>query len=127
LAFLNKAIFAKGHNDNPEELRGVLREMTNYALTHFKTEETYMKASIAIGVKCDNCHAGKKQYTKKFEMAEEMFKLSEMMDVECDFCHNGKNILTPEGKTARTAMLLQKWRREGNKKCLKCHVERTPI
>ena len=40
---LNKAIFAKEHNDNPEELREVLREMTNYALTHFRTEETYMK------------------------------------------------------------------------------------
>jgi hemerythrin len=40
---LNKAIFAKEQNDNPEELREVLREMTNYALTHFKTEETYMK------------------------------------------------------------------------------------
>ncbi|MHC4184238.1 MAG: bacteriohemerythrin [Planctomycetota bacterium] len=43
IGILNKAIFAKGHNDNPEELREVLREMTNYALTHFKTEETYMK------------------------------------------------------------------------------------
>ncbi len=40
---LDKAIFAKEHNDNPEELREVLREMTNYALTHFRTEETYMK------------------------------------------------------------------------------------
>jgi len=43
IGILNKAIFAKEHNDNPEELREVLREMTNYALTHFKTEETYMK------------------------------------------------------------------------------------
>ena len=47
IGILNKAIFAKGHNDNPEELREelkeVLREMTNYALTHFETEETYMK------------------------------------------------------------------------------------
>ena len=43
IGILNKAIFAKGHNDNPEELREVLREMTNYALTHFKTEETYME------------------------------------------------------------------------------------
>jgi hemerythrin len=40
---LNKAILAKEHNDNPEELRKVLREMTNYALTHFKSEEAYMK------------------------------------------------------------------------------------
>ncbi|KHE92200.1 MAG: hypothetical protein K8F52_15035 [Candidatus Scalindua rubra] len=83
-----------------------------------------MLASIAIGVKCDYCHAGEKQYTKKFEMAGKMFELSEMMDVECDFCHNGKDILTLEGSTARTAMLLQKWKKKGNKKCLKCHVER---
>ena len=43
IGILNKVIFAKGHNNNPEELREVLREMTNYALTHFNTEETYMK------------------------------------------------------------------------------------
>ena len=43
IGILNKAIFAKEHNDNPEEIREVLREMTNYALTHFKTEESYMK------------------------------------------------------------------------------------
>ncbi|MHC4321174.1 MAG: hypothetical protein ACYST3_02755 [Planctomycetota bacterium] len=83
-----------------------------------------MKASIAIGVKCDYCHAGKKQFTEKFGMAEKMFKLSDMMDVECSFCHTGKDILTPNGKTARTAMLLQRWAKKGNKKCLKCHVER---
>ncbi len=83
-----------------------------------------MKASIALGVKCDYCHTGKKQFTKKFKMAEKMFKLSEMMDVECDLCHDGKDILTPKGKTARTAMLLQKWKRKGNKRCLKCHVEK---
>ena len=40
---LNKAILAKGHNDDPEELREVLRKMINYAIAHFKTEETYMK------------------------------------------------------------------------------------
>jgi hemerythrin len=43
IGILNKAIFMKGHNDNPEELRELLREVTNYALTHFKTEEAYMK------------------------------------------------------------------------------------
>ncbi len=43
IGILNKAILAKEHNDNPEEIREVLREMTTYALTHFKTEETYMK------------------------------------------------------------------------------------
>ena len=43
IGILNKAIFAKGHNSNPEELREVLSEMTRYALTHFNTEEIYMK------------------------------------------------------------------------------------
>ncbi len=43
IGILNKAIFAKGHNNNPEELREVLREMINYTLTHFGTEEAYMK------------------------------------------------------------------------------------
>ena len=83
-----------------------------------------MLASIAIGVKCDYCHAGRHQFTNKLEMAEKMFELSEMMDVECDFCHNGKDTLALAGSTARTAMLLQKWKRKGNKRCLKCHVER---
>jgi hemerythrin len=40
---LNKVIVVKEHNGNPEELWEVLSEMTNYALTHFKTEEAYMK------------------------------------------------------------------------------------
>ncbi|MDP6924888.1 MAG: hypothetical protein R2568_10485 [Candidatus Scalindua sp.] len=83
-----------------------------------------MKVSIAIGVKCDYCHAGKKQFTKKLEMAEKMFELSGMMGVDCDYCHNGKDTLTPAGNTARTAMLLQKWNKKGNKKCLECHVEK---
>ncbi len=83
-----------------------------------------MKASIAIGVKCDYCHAGNEQFTKKFEMADKMFKLSEMMDIECNFCHSGKEVLTPKGRTARTAMLLQTWIKNGNKKCLECHVEK---
>ena len=43
IGILNKAICAKGNNDNLEELREVLREITNYTLMHFKTEETYMK------------------------------------------------------------------------------------
>ena len=43
IGIINKAVLAKEHNDNPEEIREVLREMTNYALTHFKTEESYMK------------------------------------------------------------------------------------
>ncbi len=40
---LNKVIVAKEHNGTPEELWEVLSEMTNYAHTHFRTEETYMK------------------------------------------------------------------------------------
>ncbi len=40
---INKAFVAKEHNDNPEEVRELSKEMANYALTHFKTEETYMK------------------------------------------------------------------------------------
>jgi hemerythrin len=39
---INKAIVAKENNDNPEGVKEVLREMTNYIFTHFKTEETYM-------------------------------------------------------------------------------------
>jgi hemerythrin len=43
IGILNKAIYAKGSNGSPEELWEILSEMTNYALSHFKTEETYMK------------------------------------------------------------------------------------
>ena len=39
---VNKAIAAKEHNDNPEELREVLHSITMYAITHFSTEENYM-------------------------------------------------------------------------------------
>jgi hemerythrin len=39
---INKAIIVKENNDNPEGVKEVLREMTNYVLTHLKTEETYM-------------------------------------------------------------------------------------
>jgi len=39
---INKAIIATENNDNPERVKEVLREMTNYILTHFKTEENYM-------------------------------------------------------------------------------------
>ncbi len=40
---LNKVIYTKEHNDNIEEIDEVLEEMVNYAHTHFKTEEAYMK------------------------------------------------------------------------------------
>ena len=83
-----------------------------------------MKAAIAIGVKCEYCHAGKKQFTDKLEVAARMFELSEMMAIECNYCHAGENILTHEGKMAKTAMMLQKWSETGNKKCLDCHVEK---
>ena len=42
ISILNKAIYAKEHNANSKELREVLKEMTDYALKHFKAEETYM-------------------------------------------------------------------------------------
>ncbi len=40
---INKAIIVKENNDNPEGVKEVLNDMSNYALTHFATEETYMK------------------------------------------------------------------------------------
>jgi len=39
---LNKLILLKKNNETSEGIKQVLREMTNYVLTHFKTEETYM-------------------------------------------------------------------------------------
>ncbi len=39
---INKAIVAREQSDNSERVKEVLQEMTNYALTHFATEETYM-------------------------------------------------------------------------------------
>ena len=100
----------------------------NEDVTHFTEKgeraKEDMKASITIGVKCDYCHAGKKQFTDKLEVAARMFRLSEMMAVECSYCHAGKDILTHEGKMAKTAMMLQKWSETGNKKCLDCHVEK---
>ena len=83
-----------------------------------------MKTAIALGVKCEYCHAGKERFTDKFEMAVNMAKLSEMMDVECNFCHKGKKILTTQGKTAKTAMLVENWAETGNEKCLECHIEK---
>jgi nitrate/TMAO reductase-like tetraheme cytochrome c subunit len=80
-----------------------------------------MRAAVALGVKCNYCHAGKKQFTDKLEIAAKMIKLAEMMDVECNFCHAGKGNFTHQGKTAKTAMILQRWAKTGNKKCLQCH------
>ncbi len=39
---INKAFVAKEQNDNPKEVQKLLSEMTNYSVTHFATEETYM-------------------------------------------------------------------------------------
>ncbi len=83
-----------------------------------------MKAAIALGVKCDYCHAGTKQFTKKLEVAVKMIKLAEMMEVECIFCHAGKDVFTQKGMTAKTAMIMQEWAKKGSKKCLKCHEKK---
>jgi len=40
------------------------------------------------------------------------------------YCHAGKGVLTQKGMTAKTAMILQDWVTGGNKKCLKCHIEK---
>jgi hemerythrin len=42
IGILNKAIFAKEHNDNPEEIKEVLGEMDEYSHKHFSIEEAYM-------------------------------------------------------------------------------------
>jgi len=39
---INNAFVAMEQNDNPEAVKELLKEMTNYTLTHFATEETYM-------------------------------------------------------------------------------------
>jgi nitrate/TMAO reductase-like tetraheme cytochrome c subunit len=83
-----------------------------------------MKAAIAMGVKCEYCHAGKEHFSDKFKIAVNMFKLSELMAVECDFCHKGKDILTPRGETAKISMLVENWVETGNQKCLECHIEK---
>ncbi len=98
-------------------------DVTDFTEKGNKAKED-MKAAIAIGVKCDYCHAGKEQFTEKLEVAAKMIKLTEMMDVECSFCHAGKNVLTNKGMTAKTAMILQDWTGTGNKICLKCHEEK---
>ena len=92
--------------------------------------KSMMRNAIALGVKCNYCHAGKKQFTDKLEVAAKMLKLADMMDVKCSYCHAGKDnagnaILTNKGMTAKTAMILQEWAKTGNKKCLKCHDEKT--
>ena len=40
---INKAIAAKQHRNNPEEISEIIYDMTIYAQEHFKTEEAYME------------------------------------------------------------------------------------
>ncbi len=42
IGILNKAIFAKKHNNNPEEIKEVLSEMAKYSQKYFSTEEANM-------------------------------------------------------------------------------------
>ncbi len=83
-----------------------------------------MKVAIAIGVKCEYCHADNEHFANRYKIAVSMFRLSEMMDVKCSFCHKGRHILTPRGETAKISMLSENWVETGNEKCLKCHVEK---
>ena len=41
-SIFSKVITAGQHNSNPEEISGILSEMTKYSQEHFKTEEAYM-------------------------------------------------------------------------------------
>ncbi len=42
IGILNKVIYAKGHNGNPEEIKEVLGEMDEYSHKHFSIEEACM-------------------------------------------------------------------------------------
>ncbi len=42
IGIINKVIVAKQHNNNPEEISGILNEMAKHAQRLFKTEESYM-------------------------------------------------------------------------------------
>lgn len=42
IGILNKAIVAKQHNNNLEEIREVLKDMIKHSKKHFATEEAYM-------------------------------------------------------------------------------------
>lgn len=88
-----------------------------------KKAKKMMRAAVAIGVKCDYCHAGNGAFTEKKEIAEKMLELSKLMGVDCNYCHAGKDTFTHEGNTAKTAMVLQEWGKTGSRKCLDCHVE----
>ena len=42
IGIINKAIAARQHSNNSEEIVEILNEMNKYALTHFADEEAYM-------------------------------------------------------------------------------------
>ena len=42
IRIMNTAIEAKQHNDNIDEVLILLKQLTDYALKHFSTEESYM-------------------------------------------------------------------------------------
>ncbi len=42
IGIINKAIAARQHSNNSEEIIEILNEMNKYALTHFADEEAYM-------------------------------------------------------------------------------------
>jgi hemerythrin len=42
IRIMNAAMVAKQHGDNIDEISGLLKELTTYALKHFSTEESYM-------------------------------------------------------------------------------------
>ncbi len=48
---VNKAFVAEERNDNREAAKEFLNEMTDYSLTHFSTEEAYMKEFKFSGFK----------------------------------------------------------------------------
>ena len=60
-----------------------------------------MKAAVALGVKCKFCHAGKKKFTGKLEIAVKMIKLAEMMDVKCSFAMREKTNLPMQERRQR--------------------------
>ncbi len=45
IGIINKAVTASRHKDNSGEILEILREMSDFAQTHFATEETYMLES----------------------------------------------------------------------------------
>lgn len=57
LAIINDIIIAKQQHKEPEKVLEILREMTTYALNHFRTEEVYM-----LDFKYEDYEAHKKEH-----------------------------------------------------------------